>query len=95
MADAIYTITFWQATVAQVVHSAAGGALTALALKGVGSAEPDTLSNVPWWGLAVGAAVGGLSAFLLALSGKLNPSSPPAALVNFPNVEGTPHPEAQ
>jgi hypothetical protein len=80
----LFTVTFWEVASAQIVHSAAGGALTALTLKGVGESEPGTLMNIPWWGLAVGAVTGGLTALLLALSGKVNPNSPPGALMNVP-----------
>lgn len=80
----IFTVTFWQVTVAQVVHSAAGGALTALGIGGIGVVDPSTHFNVPGYGVLIGAGIGGLTALLLALAGKANPESPPGALFNIP-----------
>lgn len=80
-APQLFTVTFWQTTIAQVVHSAAGGALTALTLSGVSAADPAAHVSVPWWGLLMGAAVGGASALLLALSSQAIPGSGPATFL--------------
>jgi hypothetical protein len=77
----IFTTTFWQATIAQVVHAAAGGALTAWGIGAVGATDPATHVSVPWWGLFMGAVIGGLTALLLALSSNLVPGTGPATFL--------------
>lgn len=81
MATELFSADFWQRAVTQTVHSAAGGALTALSIGGVGAADPGTHVSVPWWGLLMGAVVGGLTAFLLALSSTAVPNTAPASFL--------------
>lgn len=85
----LFQVSFWQATIAQVVHSAAGGALAALAVGGVGAADPQSHVSVPWWGLFMGAVVGGLTALLLALSSSLVPGTGPASFLPAKQTQRT------
>lgn len=77
----IFTTTFWQATIAQIVHSAAGGALTAWGIGAVGANDAGAHASVPGWGVLMGAGIGGLTALLLALSSSLVPGTGPATFL--------------
>jgi hypothetical protein len=69
----LFTVTFWQVTLTQVVHATAGAAAGAL-LTGVVH-NIDGSVSVPWWGVLLNAAIAGLSTLLLALAGQQLPST--------------------
>lgn len=71
----LFTVTWWETAAAQVIHAAAGGALSVLGAHGLG-----LIGDVPWYGVLSAAGLSGLVALLLALAGKVNPDSGPATL---------------
>ncbi|MBI2702091.1 MAG: hypothetical protein HYX31_23725 [Mycobacterium sp.] len=86
MADSeLFTLTFWQATIARMAHYAATFSLAAWGLGAIGSTEPPANLSVPSTGVAIAAGLGALYALLISVAGaKLTPGATPLGLL-FPN----------
>ena len=81
----IFTLTFWQVTIARGVSAAASGAVALLVPSGVSAVAPQTHVSIPWWAVVAGGAVSGLVAILMAVAGaNINPTATTAAAALAP-----------
>ncbi|OBS02506.1 hypothetical protein A9W98_14540 [Mycobacterium gordonae] len=80
----LFTLTFWQATIARMAHYAATFALAGWGLGAVGSTDTPAHLSVPSAGVAIAAGLGALYALLISVAGaKLTPGATPLGLL-FP-----------
>lgn len=80
----IFSLTFWQATIARMAHYAATFSLAAWGLGAIGSTEPPAHLSVPSAGVAIAAGLGALYALLISVAGaQLSPGATPLGLL-FP-----------
>ncbi|CNH04049.1 Uncharacterised protein [Mycobacterium tuberculosis] len=72
----LFTADFWQRTITQAVHGAAGGAIGAQ-----GAGEFKLLNSVPWYAVLSAAAIGALLSLLTSVGSVKVPGTVTASLL--------------